>query len=377
MARVYRAFHLGLERPCALKIMNPSLKPSRATSTSRCSSPRRAPRPRWSIPNIVTVHNIGDARELHYIEMEFVDGESPSRLLEQRQLDATEATGIMMQIVAGLSEAHAKEIVHRDLKPGNVLLSPDGVAKLADFGLAKRVVGAEDTIAGTPHFMAPELFEGRAASRESDIYAAGVSFYYLLTGKLPYVAQSLPGVAERHRTAPVPDARELRSDVPEQAAEIVRVCLAKDPDGRYAHGQELHAALSGLLGRLRRLDTLLQEALPEMVVQPLGGEMYGVVVPVADGRQQRVIIDKQEDLVRVSSLCAEVRDDYVRRALELNASLSHGAVAIREHDGRPFFVMTDVYPLASCDAMELRRTVLAIAESGDAVERTLTGRDVF
>lgn len=375
MAHVYRAFHLGLERPCALKVMNPSLVDTSHEFLSMFIAEARAAASLVH-PNIVTVHNIGDVSGMHFIEMELIEGESSAGLVDRSQNDPVAATSLMAQVAAGLSEAHEKGIVHRDLKPGNVLVTEAGVAKLADFGLAKRVIGSDLGIVGTPHFMAPELFDGRPASRQSDIYAAGVSFYLMLTGKLPFAAKTLTEVATRHREEPIPDARQYAPGVTEDAFQILETCLAKSKDGRFAHALELHGALQVLLGKLRRVDRLLVEAMPELEVRTLPGETYELVVPLPRGRKQRVIVDKEADLVRISSLCAAASTDYMHLALELNANLTHGAIAIREHVGRPFFVLTDIYPLATLDAAELRRSILAIAKWGDAVENTLTGRDV-
>lgn len=375
MARVYRAFHLGLERPCALKVMNPSLVDTSHEFLSMFIAEARAAASLVH-PNIVTVHNIGEARDLNFIEMEYIEGDSSTKLLDQSQSDPVQATSFMMQIAAGLGEAHRKDIVHRDLKPGNVLVTPDGVAKLADFGLAKQVVGSNMGIVGTPHFMAPELFDGGPASRESDVYAAGVSFYLLLTGKLPFAATTLPEVAARHREGAIPDVRQLAPEATFEAFEIVETCLAKSKDARFSHAEELQSALAVLLGKLRRVDVLLREALPEYDIRSVDDDAFELTVALPQERKQRVVVDKHNDLVRISSLCAPVRDSYVHLALELNATLTHGAIAIRKHEGTPYFVMTDMFPLATCDAAEMRRTVLAIAKWGDAIEKTLTDGDV-
>ena len=160
-------------------------------------------------PHIVTVHNIGQSGSLHYIELEYVPGQTLQQLVQAAgKLDAYSATDLLSQACSALAEAHRCGVVHRDFKPSNILVHRNGQAKLADFGLAKRVSGGgslDDSLAGTPYFMAPELFRTRPASKASDVYAVGVSYYYLLTGEFPYVERNVGKLAEKHANAPVPD----------------------------------------------------------------------------------------------------------------------------------------------------------------------------
>jgi serine/threonine-protein kinase len=388
MARVYRAFHRDLERPCALKIMNPSLVEESSDFVDLFLAEAKAAASLVH-PNVVTVHNVGQDRGLHFIEMEFVEGRAlANELVRAGRFAPLAATRLMSQAVAGLSEAHRKGIVHRDLKPGNILLSDAGIAKLADFGLAKRVVApklSDLDLVGTPHFMAPELFDGEAASPESDVYAAGVSFYFLLTGRLPYSAGSMSEVISRHRESPIPDPRALVATVPDRARDILEACLAKRRQDRYENAAGLHEELRTLLGSLRDLEDVVRDALTGLELEWLGAgrDRFQVDVPLAGGRAHVVYIEKtsgshpEEQLVRVWSPCAPVEDLYLRTALELNARIDHGSLSIRDHLGQAHFVMSNVYPWPTCDPGEIRESVVSVATWADEVERTLTGKDRY
>ena len=138
-------------------------------------------------------------------------------------------------MVQALDAAHRSGIVHRDVKPANVLLTPQGHAKLADFGLAQRLVGlVSERIAGTPTFMAPELFGATPASPQSDIYAVGVMLFYLLTGRLPFTSSTIKALIRLHQSQPVPDLRSLVATTPAGLVQIVERSLAKSPADRFS-----------------------------------------------------------------------------------------------------------------------------------------------
>jgi serine/threonine-protein kinase len=411
MARVYRARHTMLRRPCALKVLNPHLVAGdpqylELFLEEACAAASLVH------PNVVTVHNIGVAADLHFIEMEFVPGLSLQSVLNQDgRLPALRATEHMVQATAALAEAHRHGIVHHDVKPANVLLAANGVAKLADFGLAKRVVadrsqaaapqsaaasvsgpagtgtssgcGRDAVIAGTPYYMAPELFGGAPATKPSDVYAAGVTYYYLITGALPFSEPSMDALATQHGFGAIPDARDVQPEVPERAVQIIGRCLRKDPSERYADADALHLDLRSVYGRLRDVESLLREALVGVRAtwRPEKGR-FEVTVHLPDGRKQRVFVESGEakllsdEVVRLYSVCAPRREGYYHRALELNAEVPHASIAVQNVGGSPHFVMVATYPRATCDPEEVRASILNIARWADAVERILTGADI-
>ena len=168
MAWVFKAKHLGLGRPCALKIMDPGLVERKPGLRNQFWAEARAAA-NLLHPHVVTIHNLGRVHGLHFIEMEYIRGGHTLResLVREGPLEPVRAATLARQVVMALGAAHDAGLVHRDIKPANVLLTPDGRAKLADFGLVRRLDDLADggaPLAGTPSFMAPELFKGTPAS---------------------------------------------------------------------------------------------------------------------------------------------------------------------------------------------------------------------
>ena len=388
MARVYRARHLMLERPCAIKVLNPQLVERSPEYVDMFLSEARAAASLVH-PHVVAIHTIGQDEGLHYIEMEYVIGQSLHRHVTSRgRPDPTLATKFMLQISSALSEAHRVGMVHRDLKPANVLVTSSGVAKLADFGLAKPVLSLRATsnprssAAGTPHYMAPELFESHPADHRSDVYAMGVTYFFLLTGRLPFIDQTITDLAKRHATEPVPDIRRLSPDVPADAVRVVLRCMAKDPRDRYSNADELYQEIKAVYGGMRSLASLLREALENLEVQVEGsGDHFEVLVRLRNGRSQKVYIESTtahciaERIVKIYSVCGPVNESFCRRALELNSVIPHGSIAIESVAARPHFIMGNTYPRATCDPEEIRHSLSTIASHADEIERFLTARD--
>lgn len=387
MARVYRAKHLALERSCALKVLNPQQVERHPESIDMFLSEARAAASLVH-PNVVTIHTIGLDQGLHFIEMEYVLGRSLQRYVELvGQPGPAQAAHFMVQIASALAVAHRVNLVHRDIKPANVLVTETGVAKLADFGLAKRVMGvgrfsSGHAPAGTPHYMAPELFDGHAPDKRCDVYAMGVTFFYLLTGRVPFTDRSFTDLAIRHAMDPVPDICELCPDAPDDAVAVVVKCMAKSPADRFADATELLNDLRAVYGGLQCLHSLLREALADLPVQIEGtADRFTIIVSLPGSRTQTVIVEAgdarpiSERIVKIFSVCGPAQERYYQRALELNASIPHGSFAIEPIDGSPHFVMGSTYPRSTCDVEEIRRSVLTIARHADEVEQFLTGSD--
>ena len=189
-------------------------------------------------------------------------------------------------------------------------------------------------------------------------------------------------LAELHTQKPVPELFDVSIDLPENIVRVVEKCLAKDPAKRYADGDQLLEDLRDVLAHLRDVDTLVSDALDILDVSWSGRDgRYEVTVPTQAGRSQRVFVESAsggpitDRLVKIYSVCAPLHEGYYRRALELNADMPHGSIAIQDIDGRPYFIMIDTYPRSTCDPEELRRSVLTIARWSDDIEKVLTGGD--
>jgi eukaryotic-like serine/threonine-protein kinase len=240
MAEVYLAEQLSLKRRVALKVLH----------VERASDPAYVRRFRVEAQaaaalahgNIVQIYDVGRSEDIHYIAQEYVAGLNLRQLLaRQGPADARLAVAILRQAAAALHKAAEHGIVHRDIKPENIMLTRDGLVKVADFGLA-RILGEEQALdltrvgvtLGTPLYMSPEQVEGRPLDHRSDIYSLGVTMYHLLAGQTPFTGDTALGVAVQHLQKTPPPLAEARSDLPSELCTIIHRMLSKDPDGRYA-----------------------------------------------------------------------------------------------------------------------------------------------
>src|SRR5262245_20576051 len=202
-----------------------------------------------SHPNVCRVHDIGDVDGLHFLTMEFIDGEDLASLLRRiGRLPADEALEIARQLCAGLAAAHDAGVLHRDLKPQNVMIDGRGRARITDFGVAAiaREVRQENAIAGTPAYMAPEHFRGQHATVRSDIYALGLVLYELFTGKRAIQANSLLDAAKHHSSgSSVTTPSDLVADLDRNVERVIMRCLENDPTARPASAIQVAAALPG------------------------------------------------------------------------------------------------------------------------------------
>lgn len=388
MARVYLAKHLTLERPCAIKVLRPAATAGEEYAADAFLDEARAAASLVH-PHVVALHTIGESEGRQYIEMEYVNGHSLGRLLEQHGvLEPLEATRLMLQVSSALAAAHEVDMVHRDIKPGNVMVTAARDAKLADFGLAKRITTnqplAGGMLCGTPNYMAPELFAGRPATKQSDIYAMGVTYFSLLVGRLPVDTHSINELVRFHAGGNKIDITDAEGELPDGVVSILRRALATDYATRYENAAELHNDLSATFGSLRPLRSLLNDAFRNTTVKiDEHDKRFSVRVELQNGRQQTVHVEISQDaesgepIVRAFSICGRATDHYYEKALKLNAAISHGCVAIQAIDGEPHFVMINAYPQATCDPEEIRKSVLEIARHSDDVERLLSREDRY
>ncbi len=283
MGAVYRGHDLLLERPVAIKILNPSDLGSQGRARLLNEAQAVA---RLNHPNIVTVYDAGEADGRPYIVMQLVDGQS---LQERRPQRVEEIIAIVHQVCLALEHAHTHGVIHRDLKPENVLVSAQGKAWLTDFGLARSLttrLTADGEIAGTVFYMAPELILGQEYDGRVDLYSLGVMLYELLAGQLPFTANDPVSVIAQHLHAPVvPPSTHNPHLSPALDALVVRL-MSKNPADRPASAAEVGRLLAAL-------DAL--DALPAPEVSPLErlarGRLVGRSRELAEAQRawQRVV----------------------------------------------------------------------------------------
>lgn len=249
MASVYRAEDQILGRPVAVKLLHPNLTGD-STFLDRFRQEAHAVA-NLAHPNIVTVHDIGQDDDQHYIVMEFVDGRTLKQVIRHQPggqpLPLNRALDLTIKICAGLGYAHRNNIVHCDVKPQNVLVRRDDRVKVTDFGIARAMTEAtsnDGQVWGTPQYFSPEQAMGKPAIPASDVYAIGIILYELLTGKLPFTAESHTALALKHIHEPPPRITDLNPTVPPQMVNLVNKALSKDPAQRFRTAGQFGRILS-------------------------------------------------------------------------------------------------------------------------------------
>lgn len=251
MATVYKARHKLVDRPCAVKIMSPSLARDQVVRERFRREAKAAQK--LAHPNIIEIFDHGDTEDgTSFLVMELLQGETLADSLEKhRRLPMDRALPICIQIARALARAHDFEVVHRDLKPENIFIgkAPDGseIVKLLDFGIARsmhdtRLTGIGDVF-GTPQYMAPERITSIDAGPPADLYALGVILFEILTGQLPFDAPDIPSFFVKHLKEPPPKIRTLLPELPQNLEVLIDRLLAKDPRHRPVDAHAVYASL--------------------------------------------------------------------------------------------------------------------------------------
>jgi serine/threonine protein kinase/tetratricopeptide (TPR) repeat protein len=255
MGAVYKARDLELEREVALKVIRPEL----------ANNPEILQRFKQELilarqvtdRNVIRIFDLGEAGKIKFITMEYVEGQSLHQILKQRgKLDTVEAVDIMEQVVKGLAAVHREGVIHRDLKPGNIMRDKHGRVVVTDFGLARSLAGEKMTrtgaMMGTIEYMSPEQAQGKEVKPSSDIFAVGLILYELLSGVMPFHAETaIASLLKRTQQRAVPLA-EIDKSIPGTLSNIVCKCLEKDPQFRYQSAEGLVADLRAWQGKRGR-----------------------------------------------------------------------------------------------------------------------------
>lgn len=303
MGDVYEARHRKMERRVALKVINRDLF-RKAEAVNRFHREVKTAA-QLSHPNIVTAHDADQAVDHHFMVMEFVDGVDLSQVVKDRgALPIADACDHIRQAAIGLQHAHERGMVHRDIKPHNLMVTSDGTLKILDFGLASlapETIPESDTgavrsdltaagaIVGTPDFISPEqASDARQADIRSDIYSLGATFYYLLSGRVPFDDGSVMHKLKSHAQVEPDSLATLRDDIPEELVAIVTRMMAKDPNERYLTPSEVAAALESFLRTWQPAETASQPQKP--LSGGNGSDSNGRKSGAGDGGRDRLSI---------------------------------------------------------------------------------------
>ncbi|MHC4599911.1 MAG: protein kinase domain-containing protein [Planctomycetota bacterium] len=244
MGAVYKATQVSLERHVALKVLPPKLVRQHPDFVKRFVREAKVAA-QINHPNIVQVHAVGNFRGIQFIAMEFIKGSSVADIIiKHGPLPERKALTIVAQAANGLAAGEVRNMIHRDVKPENLLVTVNGLVKVADFGLAKNtqtesMVTKAGTIMGTPSFMSPEQARSGDLDSRSDIYSLGASLFQMVTGTVPFRGDTPLSTLFMHIEERLPDPKSFREDLSDFTAELIKKMMAKDPKDRYQSFIEL------------------------------------------------------------------------------------------------------------------------------------------
>jgi serine/threonine-protein kinase len=242
MAVVYKAHDQLLNRYVAIKVLRQQfvhdedfIRRFRREAQSAAS---------LSHPNVVSIYDVGQEADTHYIVMEYVEGRNLNEIIKERApLQVEEAVNIASQICDALDHAHQNGIIHRDIKPHNILIGRNGRVKVTDFGIARAVTSSDITqtgsVIGSVHYFSPEQARGASQGEKSDLYSLGIVLYQMLTNRLPFLGESPISVALKHLQEQVVDPRSVNPYIPQSVENIILKALRKNPNERYQSARQM------------------------------------------------------------------------------------------------------------------------------------------
>ncbi len=246
MATVFKAYHAGLDRYVAIKILHPAFKAD-PSFLGRFEREARIVA-KLDHPNIIPVYDFAEHEGTPYIVIRYVEGVTLKSILREGMLPMDRVLSILHPVTDALAYAHAQGVMHRDIKPSNIMLTNDGHIYLADFGLAKMVdvrgsTLSQDMLIGTPQYISPEQAKGEPIDTRSDLYSLGVVLFEMLTGRVPFGADTPYAIIHDHIFSPLPPPRSINPALSKSIEDVLLKTLAKNPDDRYSTATELTDAL--------------------------------------------------------------------------------------------------------------------------------------
>ncbi len=279
MAEVYRARDLMLERTVAVKLLREDFSQDPAFRERFRQEAKAAAN--LSHPNIVTIHDFGFDDKQIFIVMEYIPGTDLKTILESRgKLNIDEALRLIIQACAGVGYAHRAGLIHCDVKPHNMIVTPDQRLKVTDFGIARALASihpqeVNNVVWGSPQYFSPEQASGHPPSPASDVYGLGVVLYEMLTGRLPFIANTAAELAHMHRSvAPVPPS-QLNPLIPPNLEQACLKVLSKEPSARYRTADQFGRVLISLSPSIKGAPNLV----PPLTI-PIAAELNPAPAPL-------------------------------------------------------------------------------------------------
>jgi eukaryotic-like serine/threonine-protein kinase len=296
MALVYKAQDILLNRNVAVKVLRQQfvhdeefIRRFRREAQSAAS---------LSHSNVVSIYDVGQEDEIHYIVMEYVEGKNLNEIIKERApLQVDEAVRIASQICDALEHAHQNQIIHRDIKPHNILIGRNGRVKVTDFGIARAVTSTTITqtgsVVGSVHYFSPEHAKGVVTGEKSDLYSLGIVLYQMLTAQLPFLGESPISVALKHLQEEFEEPRKINPLIPQSVENVILKSMRKNPEERYQSADEMLQDLETCLLPGRRNESKLEFAhlddedqtrvIPAIKPQQMGMSSNGSDAPVQSG----------------------------------------------------------------------------------------------
>ena len=285
MAHVYQGLDLNLQREVALKVLREDLIEDPAFRDRFLQEARAAAN--LLHPNIVTIYDFGQDATGYFMVMEYVQGTDLKTLLRRRgRLPVEQAIDLGIQICAGAGYAHRAGLVHCDLKPQNILVSPEGRAKITDFGIARALASihpdeSSEVVWGSPQYFAPEQAAGGPPSPSSDVYGIGVMLFEMLTARLPFDTDDPARLAEMHLTTTPPSPRSFNPDIPPALEQIILKVLSKEPSARYRTADQLGHVLATFSATPPPPELLATPVAHEVSLEPASPESETMRMPLS------------------------------------------------------------------------------------------------
>ncbi|MFN8371340.1 MAG: protein kinase [Anaerolineae bacterium] len=386
MATVYRAHQPTVDRDVAIKVIKNSIKDD-ADAVQRFQREARVIA-RLEHPHILPIYDFDGSHEPPYIVMRFLDGGTLKDVMKQGLLPFSEVTYLIQQVASALDYAHRQGVVHRDIKPSNIMIDREGNAFVSDLGIARitaagdgprKGITASGAIIGTPEYMSPEQAMGlNDVDFRADIYSLGVMLFEMLTGDLPYLAETAMGTLLKHIQSPIPKIREQQPELPEEIQEVIERALAKEADDRYESAGDMARALMQMSGStMTAAPVRLRAAAAESLIirtQVTSGKRQDTESHIStDSRetppeQQRQVTVVHINMADFEELLMEAAPEEAGRTLnalldEFHKLIEKGGGQVRERTATTLQALWGVTEVHESDPENAINTALAVREA--------------